>query len=129
MAVRQLKQSDWPMLLELFAKQGFTYELPKNFAVKHVVTNGNDVPVMAILARPTVELYMLLDAEWESPAMRMEALKHIHESVRRELETRGFEDANIWIPPVKEKSFGRRLMKSFGWKKNLWSCYTRRTKG
>ena len=129
MNVRQCNSADQPRLKELFDSQGFTYQLPslKEFVAAQAV-DENGV-VMAILARPTVELYMLSDPSWKTPAMRFEALRKLHESMRLELRGKGFRDVHVWIPPQK-KSFVQRLKKSFGWTGDgspEWTCLTRST--
>lgn len=127
MKVRQYQDDDEPVLRGIFQQLAFDYELPRmsSFCVRHVLLDGVR---MAILARPTVELYMLVDKDAGTPAQRLEGLKLLHESVRRELEAKGFEDGNMWLPPEIEKSFSRRLCRDFGWAKNLWPCYTRKVR-
>lgn len=127
MKVRQVESLDWPRLRQLFEAQGFDYELPSRdeFVAGHAI-DDNGIP-MAILARPTVELYMLADPNWKTPQWRFEALRKLHESLRLELRAKGFRDVHVWLPPQKEKSFGRRLMRSFGWNQPLWKCFSRST--
>ena len=130
MKVRQAESADFPRIQQLFEQQGFAYQLPdrREFVAGQVVEDEHGV-VMAILARPTVELYMLADPTWKTPAMRFEALRKIHESMRLELRAKGFHYVHVWIPPQK-KSFVQRLKKSFGWVGDgspEWTCLTRST--
>lgn len=128
MKIRVLDNSDRPRILELFESQNFTYDLPdlRSFVAAQVLEDEGQI-IQAVLARPTVELYFLGDPEWRTPQWRMEALRKIHESMRLELRGKGFEDVHVFLPPEKEKSFGRRLMKSFHWTRPLWTCLTRPT--
>lgn len=117
-----------PRLQELFEKHGFDYELPSlsGMLIAQVVEDEG-VIVQAILARPTVEMYMLGDQHWKTPAFRMAALTRIHESVRLALVRQGVEDVHAFLPPEIAKSFASRLMRSFHWTKPLWTALTRPT--
>jgi len=132
MRLRNYEERDRPHLEALFRKQGFAYELPDlaaaDMIVRAVIVDEDDVPRQAILARRTVELYMLQDDDWSSPMFRFEGLRRLHIYVREVLARLGVADANVWLPPSREKSFGSRLQRSFGWRQNLWSCFTRKTK-
>lgn len=128
MYVRPITSSDYPRLRELFAEQGFDYELPDygELVAGHVVEDGGQI-VQAVLARPTVELYFLGDERWQTPAWRMEALRKVHESMRCDLQGKGFSDVHAFLPPEKAKSFSRRLVRNFGWTEPLWKSLTRPT--
>lgn len=117
--------------MEIFQNQGLDYTLPpaSKFCSIQVIVDENDVPRIAIAARKTTEGFLLCDAEWESPAMRMEAIKMLHVAMAHDLEIKGYDDMNIWVPPQMEKSFGRRLMKSFGWTKQMWPSFAKNVRG
>ena len=105
----------------------FDYRLPnisEFCAGKMVQSEGN--PVVVVLARPTVELYLLSDPEWESPAQRFNALRLIHDEMAAELKKLGYNDAEMWIPP-EVSNFSKRLVRSFGWSKMRpkWTCLAR----
>lgn len=129
MQVRQFKDSDYQWVLELYRRQGFDYELPTMDAFKlvQVVVDDEDQPVMVLAARPTVEMFLIVDSAWETPQWRLEAFKLVHEAMRAALEAEGITDVHAWLPPEIEKSFARRLMRRFGWKQQLWNCYSRLT--
>lgn len=128
MKVRTCRPADVPRLQELFERHGFDYTLPAlaEMLVAEVVEDKG-VIVQAILARPTVEMYMLGDSTWKTPALRMAALRKIHESVRLALVEKGIEDVHAFLPPTVAKSFASRLMRSFHWTKPLWTALTRPT--
>jgi hypothetical protein len=79
----------------------------------------------AILMRLTAEMFLLQDKSWETPGMRLEAFSQIHEASRRVAAAAGVSDVHAWLPPEIDASFGRRLMTEFGWKKQLWPCFSR----
>lgn len=129
MIIRYMQESDLPRVKELHSRLGFDYEFPdlKEFLPIPVIVDENNQVVMAVASMPTVELFFFIDKEWETPGMKMEAFKVMHEFVRRQLKEIGIVEGNAFIPPQLEKSFGRRLFK-FGWKKGLgWPCFSRRT--
>lgn len=131
MRVREYRPSDEEKLKELYDKQCLPYDWPDinepEFVVRLVVVDENDTPVVAGIARRTVELYGLFDGSWENPAWRFEALCKLHEAMRHELGKHGYTDACAWIPPSLMKSFGRKLKKVFGWQDANWTCLTRKT--
>lgn len=128
MIVRAVHSGDATRLQELFTAQGFDYELPdvRSFVAAQGVEDDGQF-VQAVLARPTVELYFLADPTWKTPGYRHEGLRKVHESMRLELAAKGFEDAHVFLPPEKSKSFARRLMQEFGWTHPLWFALTRST--
>ncbi len=126
--LRTLASNDAPRLNELFALQGFAYDLPdvRQMAAAQAFEDEGRIE-QAVLARPTVELYFLANPMWGTPLKRFHALQQLHESMRRELHATGFEDAHVFLPPAKARSFGRRLMQDFGWTRPLWTPLTRST--
>jgi len=131
MKVRSYRESDLPRLQEIYNKQCLPYEWPdlndSEFVVKLVIVDESDTPMVAGLARKTVEVYGLFDPEWETPAWRFEGLRMLHEAMRHEVGKLGYKDAHAWIPPNLVKTFGRKLRHLFGWKADPWPSYCRRT--
>jgi hypothetical protein len=129
MQIRDFRPTDVEAVKELYQKQGFEYDLPDidAFMELQVVVDEQDKPFMVLAARPTVEMFLIMDREWSTPRWRFEAFKLIHESMRAKLAAAGITDAHCWLPPEIEKSFAKRLMTAFGWVKQLWPCYSRQT--
>lgn len=131
--IRAYRDSDYPYLKEMFKSQNFTYDFPEqfdglNFPVKQVLVDDNDIPRMAIVARQTVELYMLQDKSWMTPAWRLFNLCKIQEETRKRLVEKGYTDAHVFLPPV-IKRFGDRLRDILGWTdtKEKWRVMSRFT--
>lgn len=122
MYIRNTRPDDLRHLKAMYEKMGVGYEffIPDCTSLVQVVVDENDIPVMALIGKPELNLFMLIDRDWGTPAKRSEAFREIHESMRREALSRGYTIANAWIPDELVKSFGRKLMKSFGWAQNLW---------
>jgi hypothetical protein len=129
MEIREIRSDDEPRLREIFAAQHFDYEFPKldspEFLATVVICDDQSRPVMAVAARRTVELFLLADPKWGTPRWRLEALQITHNAMRSKLKQIGVQDAHIWVPPDICKSFGRRLMRMFGWKRQLWPSFSR----
>lgn len=129
MIIRMLKSSDIPRLKEIYTKMGIPLEFPdlQEFLPIPVVVNENNEVVAAVGCMPAVEIYLFLDKDWETPGMRLEAFRALHEWVRRDLFSRGIKEAHAFVPPDLEKPFGKRLLRSFGWIRSHWPCFSRRT--
>lgn len=128
MHTRKYEKSDRVALEEMFRKQGFAYELPNfdsnNFIARRVLTDAGK-PVQALAARVTTELYLLADPDWEGPGMRLEAMKILGRSMQTELHEKGITDTHLWCPPEITKSFGRRLMRNFGFTRPEWTDFVK----
>lgn len=124
MITRDYRPEDRPQILELFNKQGFDYPFPDlDCMIEHLVIEIDGRIVLAVAARPTVELYMWGDKEWETPGFRKELIYKIYEPMRQRLYDRGIQDGHSFLPPEISKFFGRRMKKYFGWIKSTWDCY------
>jgi hypothetical protein len=127
MKIRHYRESDFEILKQIHAKQGFDYDFPDiseaQFIVRAVYADDNDIPIQAILARQTVELYMLSDSSVGTPGERLEIFKELYGAVRAELKRLGVADVHAWLPPQVQKSFGRRLVKMFGFTESKWRCF------
>jgi len=125
MTVRTLRHSDIPMLEEMYRASGFEYEFPNlagpEFEAVHVVADEDGNPLCAVAAKRTIELYLLC-VKFEHPATGIAAIRQLHATMTRALKAKGYSDANAFLPPRIEKSFGRRLMRTFGWARN-WASY------
>jgi len=100
--------------------------LEPQFVSKRALYDENGAFVACVVARKTVELYFLGNQEWRTPRWRLEALKKLHEDMNGKLRTLGFTDGHVWLPPQVGKSFGKRLIKIFGWQANDWRCLSRK---
>ena len=90
-----------------------------------VITDEDDVPVMLVACRKTVEAFLLMDKKWQTPKWRLASFLRLHDVVMEKLKVAGYDDVNAWIPPAVVKSFGKRLMQ-FGWTKGSWQNFSKR---
>ena len=125
MTIRELRREDIPVLEEMFRRSGFEYEFPDltgpEFEAIRVVVDENDAPLMAVAAKRTVELYLFC-GDFEHPAAKLHSIRMLHDSMKWALKQKGYTEVNAFLPPQVEKSFGRRLMRTFGWMRN-WHSY------
>lgn len=131
MRIRDVRYDDIPRIKDLFERHKFAYEFPDfgdgSFVALQAIVDDNDKVVMVAAARVMAELYLLADDTFETPGWRFAALQKLHESMRRALVALGIPSVASWLPPEVEKTFGRRLMRSFGWNKMFWNSYSRST--
>lgn len=108
--------SDLPALHELYVEQGFEYSEPDWLkTIGSVLADENDVPLIALMGRPTVEMYALVKKGlWATPGIKAEYFKRLDLAVIQQLRAKGYEDQHSWIPP-QCRAFVRRLMKELGW--------------
>lgn len=124
MNVRDIRPDDIPHLYRMFESQGFEYTFPdlaQMEAVK-VVTDGNDIPLCAVAAERTVQLYFLAD-NFGPPHARLHAIGLLHVAMATTLKSLGYNEADAYIPPQIDERFGRWLVRRFGWVRN-WKSWS-----
>lgn len=127
MNVRLMWDSDIPILERWQKESGFAYEMPdlKGPLIEQVyVVELDGEIVMACAAERILQLY-LFAAEGVHPAAKLRAIKQLHETMAIALKERGYSEVNCFVPPQAEKSFGSRLMRTFGWVRN-WTSFAKR---
>jgi hypothetical protein len=126
MIVRPVKISDLPTLRNMHAMSGLDYKFPDitgPMMESVLVIESDGVPVAACAAERITQLYLWME-EVDHPAAKLHYVKILHEALATELRKKGYTCTEAYIPPQLEKSFGRRLMRNFGWVKS-WPCFTR----
>lgn len=119
MTIRELRESDIPILRSFGEKSGFPY---LDFDDPHieaflVVVDSDDGPIMACAAKRLIELYLFVDSG-ASPVVKMEAIRLLHKAMAENLRALTYNQANVAMPPSIAVQFGRRLERSFGWAKS-----------
>jgi len=85
-----------------------------------VVEDEDGKIIGAAAAERIVQLYFFKGSG--SPGETLGAIRLLHAALAFELRTKGYREANAFLPPQVEKSFGRRLMRTFGWIRN-WTSF------
>jgi hypothetical protein len=122
--VRPYRESDLAALKGIFEHDGFAFDFPNlsdPIFVRRLVSENGTVRG-GLVAKITAEMFLFLDKQVGTPEERMWSFLELHETMRDELTRLGLADANLWLPPQLEKSFGKRLMR-LGWEKALWPAY------
>lgn len=119
MTIREFRQSDIPRVEEIFRQQGFEYSKPDwEKMIGGVLEDETGVVRIALLNRPTVEAYALVDqGKWAAPGMKATQFERLDQMVIADLKRRGYTDEHCWTPPAC-RAFARRLQKFFGWGKS-----------
>ena len=123
MRVRELRDSDIPLLQAWAESSGFEYPDPGDTQIETlmVVADEDDIPIVAVAAKRLVEVY-----GWMSPAagaqLRSEAIRAIHGPMIEALKSKGYDCAEVFIPPqLERRGLGRILEHRFGWRRNVIS--------
>jgi hypothetical protein len=126
MTVRPFRESDRVPLKALAEFAGFPYPdfdspLIETFLV---LTDEEDFPLTALCASRHIQLYFYPASGLPTMA-HMHALRLLSEGMKAELRTKGYNECDAYLSPEIERSFGRRLVRSFGAVKNWASYYFR----
>ena len=84
-----------------------------------MVADSEDHPIVACPAKRLIELYGYFDPAC-SPTLLIKALGVLHEGMAKALRDKGYQSAEVFIPPSIEKSFGGRLMRGIRSPRFLW---------
>lgn len=129
--IREYQRADLDRLLEIYAASGFDYSFPAleepQFFAKLVVDAG-DGAEMALVARHTAEMYLLMDGTKGTPQSRWEAFQRLHRAMELKLWARGVADVHCWVPPTLARRFGKRL-RMLNWCQDTWPCFSRVLRG
>lgn len=125
MTCRPLKPSDIPILQELAERSGYPYPDLSDPLIEDikVVVDAQDKPVIAVVAKRLVEVYLYIDPE-RSPVVKIDSLKLAHIRMCETLRDKGYHSGETFLPPNVSRQFGRRLERTFGWVKNHWQNWT-----
>lgn len=102
---------------------GFPYIDPQSSQVEscYVVVDENDIPLMACAAERILQLYLWV-GEFDHPAAKLHAIRLLQNcAMRHDLQKKGYNEVNSFLPEGIAAKFGRRLERTFGWVKNWHS--------
>jgi len=119
--------SDIPSLRQMHELSGYAYTFPdlRGPLMESVLVavDESDIPVAAIAAERIVQAYLLMD-EGLHPAAKLRVIRGFHEQLATDLRTKGYTCLEAFLPPPIAETFGRRLMRTFGWVRN-WPSFAR----
>ncbi len=122
MTTRALNPSDIPVLTKLSAESGFPYVNLRDPLIEavQIVQDEHGNVVAAAAAKRITELYLW--SATDDPMVKLHAIRLLHCAMAEELRKLGYTESNCFVPPKLTKSFGRRLIRTFGWIKN-WESF------
>lgn len=126
MIVRPLKPEDIPILKHYAEASGFPYPDFGDPRIESflVVVDSQDRPIVACAAKRLIELYGYFDP-MASGAVKMSAMKMLHDGMAKSLRAKLYTDIELFIPPQIAEKFGRRLERTFQCVKN-WPSWVLR---
>ena len=114
---------------ELEALHGHLQEpfpFPRAGIAEAVVVRDRGSVVAGAVAVRAVEIVMVLDHGWATPARRWAAVKAMQEKLEAAVVASGVDCAYVWLEPRRARGFGRKLMERLGWSRPVWDCYQRK---
>jgi hypothetical protein len=122
-----MEERDIQVLEAIHAAAGYDYSFPAldslSVEAADVVVGDDDVPIMGAMAKRVAEVVLFCAPGGPvHPLVKMQAIKMLHDSIRDKIVPKGFTEANAFLPPQIEKTYGRQLHRRFGWVKN-WTSY------
>ncbi len=124
MMTRELKDSDIPILRAMAQESGYPYPSADDPLLKAVivVVDEEDQPMYAAALEPILQAYLWCRKGRGTPFESLAALRLLHEKLL-ESKPEGFTEINTFIKPQLAVQFGRRLERSFGWRRNWPSWF------
>lgn len=124
MTIRPYQPSDAPALKCIAEASGFPYVEVDSPMVEScmVAVDEHGQVVAAVAAERICQLYLWKDPELP-PAATLGIIRDMHQKMATELRKLNYTEANCAVSVQIEKSFGRRLQRTFGWTKQwpVWA--------
>ena len=122
MRVRHLVPEDIPKLKALESKD-FAWEFGPDMDMCLVLVDDNNEPRAFSGAWKRAECHLLLDSDWETPAVRLAAVRALHFEMNVRLANKGYRMAVTWAGDM--RAWGRRLI-ALGWLRSTETSFHRR---
>ena len=115
MVIRRLEKRDIPKLEEIYLRAPVKYVLPAldspELFEALVAVDENDEPHLMVSALMVAEMILVIDHNWETPALRAEAFVSLFVEMKSRLEAMGVTDAYAFMGPKVPRGFDRLLYK------------------
>ena len=132
MLIRPMKKDDIPKIEEIYRKSPAKYDLPmldsKNLLSCLVVVDEDDNPRALLAAEKVVELFLVMDHDFEQPSTRLLIIELLAKEITVRLNAQGIYTAYAFLGPDIPSSYHRRLFK-LGARKMIWDCVKWITRG
>lgn len=126
MKTRPAEEKDLPILKALYDGLDLEYDWadPLTALEAHVVVDENDKVLACAVAQNVPEITLIMSEA--HPAARLHWLRMLHKVMFDRLTAQGYDRAIAMVPPKIERSYGRRLMKTFGWEQGFTTFVRRK---
>jgi hypothetical protein len=125
MTIRRLEKRDIPKLEEIYLRSPYEYGLPAfdspELFESLVAVDENDEPHVMVSALKIADMFLVMDHDWATPALRAEAFCCLFAEMKPRLEAMGVSNALAFIGPKVPMGFDR-LMKKLGAFSMDWRC-------
>lgn len=114
MRTRPLQPGDVESMQARSSKPYDKLPMPAQIEDAFALVDDSGTVRAVFMAERVAEVFLLLDHEWETPAMRWEAIRVGVQEVRRRLTGRGFRAAYAYFGEGVPDGYVRRLVKACG---------------
>lgn len=114
MKFRELREGEIEALKERSKMPYDKLEFPKDLEEAFVLEDEEGTARMVLMAEKVAEIFMLIDHEWSSPAMRWEAVRAGNQELRRRLTEKGFKVGYAIFPDSVPEGWLKRLVRGCG---------------
>jgi hypothetical protein len=120
----QFRETQLGDIIAIRAHSGKSYDKlpdPQDADEAFTIVDDFGVPRMVMKAQKVAELYMILDHEFETPAMRWALIEMAHREMRNRLEAKGYTVAYSFFADGVPNGYVRRLI-PLGWNRVIDRC-------
>ena len=121
MRIRELQDGDLEAVQARSSKPYDKLNAPERMEVALVGLDDDGQPRIVIAAEKVAELYMVLDHDFETPAMRWAMIEQIHREMLWRLERKGYTVGYSFLPDGVPNGYARRLV-NMGWTRIVERC-------
>jgi hypothetical protein len=114
MRFRELRQSDVEAIRARSTKEYDKLPDPEQCEDAIVAVDENGEPRLVMKAQRVAELYVIMDHDWNTPAMRWAMLEQAHRKMRSRLNQKGYKMAYSFFADGVPAGYLRRLI-PLGW--------------
>jgi len=121
MKIREYQPKDEAALREIHAHRAHGDKFPSNIADFLVAVDDQDRPLMAAGAKLVPEITLICACQ-PHPLVKLKGIALLHEALRDKVAEGNHTEAHAFLAPQVERSFGRHLVKHFGWRET-WKAF------
>ena len=121
MVFRRATAEDLEAVRSKSAKEYDKLPPPEQAEESIVGVDENGVPRIVMKAERVAEVYMCMDHEWESPAMRWAVIEQGHREMQERLKAKGYTVAYCFFAEGVPNGYIRRLV-MMGWNRIIERC-------